>query len=225
MKKTLKYFSIISGILVVFWIVGRLTNMFQWYSAPTYSNYPTLKPGDRFFASNLIEPERFDLVCYYATTPEFGKQIWVHRLCGLGGDKVEIRGGDLYVNDKYVDNEFSVAHNYILSLSEWDKVKSIEKLDDSYVQRHSTDSVVVYLSDKSVATHSIKGKKQILPKEYNDEYIGNLFSKKWNQDNFGPVVVPRDKFFVLGDNRLNSQDSRYIGFIEKTVYVATVIGQ
>jgi signal peptidase I len=34
--------------------------------------------------------------------------------------------------------------------------------------------------------------------------------------NFGPVVVPKDSLFLLGDNRQNSLDSRIFGFVDLT---------
>ena len=39
------------------------------------------------------------------------------------------------------------------------------------------------------------------------------------RDSFGPVTVPAGQYLMLGDNRDNSADSRYIGFIPRSVLI------
>jgi signal peptidase I len=61
------------------------------------------------------------------------------------------------------------------------------------------------------------GKVYINGKQTVEPYIkySNTFFFEPRQYNFGPVTVPQDTLFVMGDHRNNSKDSRYWGFLDK----------
>jgi len=48
----------------------------------------------------------------------------------------------------------------------------------------------------------------------NDKFVKEEFSHKITED-FTSMTIPSNMYFVLGDNRVNSTDSRIIGFIDK----------
>ena len=216
----------ISFLVIVFLFIGlRLSGMLQYYNISSISNLPNLKVEEHIFATKFKKPERLDFICYSGTTPFTNKKEgYVHRLCASGGDKVEIRDGILFVNGRNIDSNiqlhlpFEVSKKYLPTLDKLGKDVYSDTVDIS------ADSMVVFYTTKQIIQkNKIVAKPFIFPKEYTDEFILKKWGKKWNADQFGPVIVPENCFFVLGDNRHNALDSRYNGFISQKDFKGTVL--
>jgi signal peptidase I len=222
MKKFLFAFAIFCGIVFVLGIIGRLTNTFASYKTPGGANEPTIKQGSHFFVSNLKSPKRFDFICVRAELPETGKFLGVYRLCGIEGDVIEIKNGDLYLNKKMIDDQFNLMHRYSIAVKDFSPLAEI--VSESQEGLNTTgDSVYAMINSGLIKEKGIKAVRVNLPISQYDEQISKKFSHAWNQDHFGPITVPPENYFVLGDNRYEAADSRYQGCIPIENFVATVL--
>lgn len=57
----------------------------------------------------------------------------------------------------------------------------------------------------------------------NDQPIQEIYIDEKPNYNFGPVTVPPNQYLVLGDNRNNSYDSHYWGFVPRDMIIGKAV--
>ena len=210
--------------------LARITGMLQYFITPTPANEPNIKQGDKVFASNLKTPIPYNFIIVtskYADSvnrsfmPDFkAGSHYLYRLCGLSGDIVEMKNGVLYVNNKNFDKKLNLNNQYKISSTEFNLIEQVDVEAMNVLGGGimiNKDSTVVTFDNILLNKYSTKIKPvlYIMPSSQNGSFKWNNKNEYWTPDNFGPLKIPHDCYFVLGDNRHNAMDSRYTGFVKK----------
>ncbi len=225
MKKWQIIVLIILGSIFGVYHILSFTGVFAVYKNATPSNEPNIKEGEFIITTNLLYAKPGDFVSYKFEHPDsLNTHYRVHRLVALENDILEIKDGILFINGKDFDKNYSLAHKYKISIEELKKFDLDQnEIEDYYFWLKSEDTITMFVNDEVAENHNLKDRIVTKIRSETDELIKAAYNEDWNKDNFGPIKIPLGKVFVMGDNRDASEDSRYIGPVDKSALKGVLI--
>lgn len=195
------------------------------YTVPTSSMYPTIKPGERFFADKVSykfrEPERGEILVF--KEPLFDKERYTKRLIALPGEYVQIKDESVYINGVKMDIDRSYFNRNTL---QGDNVWKVPEKGDRIKLVDGIFRIDGRLYPLELIRERLKENPDLLKNIYiagaefvlNDSIdTGPIYDRDILSEliNGNEVVLDKDYYYVLGDNSGNSRDSRYWGFVSE----------
>lgn len=201
-------FMIPSGSMLPNLMIGDYLFVSKWNYGYSQYSYPfgIIRYEGRVMGS---VPERGDIVVF--RYPGASGEDYVKRVVALPGDTVEVRDSLLYLNGQPVGRERiadfvqPVSENMTSDLDARgpcrtgrEEIAADGARTCHYLRYRETLPTGRSYDILDAETHSRASCGQILPQ-----------NTACRADNFGPTRVPDNHVFVMGDNRDDSQDSRF----------------
>lgn len=220
-KSTFREYFESFAVTLVMAIFG-MTFILQAVTVPTGSMQNTILVGDYLLVNKFIftpggqslsflpqrEIQRGDIIVFkypgnkLHPTNDSSRGIvpyqinYVKRVIGLPGETVEFKDNQVLINGQLLPEHRMLG----------DAKDSQSALDTSeFEERREGETYDVYYSKETM--DAVRGGQHLTRRGYEFGVAGK------------PMVVPANSFFVMGDSRDNSEDSRYWGFVPRELII------
>jgi signal peptidase I len=185
-KKVLNEVRVFLAMLLV--VSSLRSALADWNDVPTGSMKPTIEEGDRVVVNKLA----YDLKLPFTTF-----ELW------KWGDPER---GDIVVLFSPVDGTRLVKR--VVGVP-GDRIEMRE--NQLFVNGHAALVKEIGLQDDNEQGSSVVVEENLAGLTHEVMFTPQIPAVR----SFGPLTVPQGRYFVMGDNRDNSNDSRFIGLIER----------
>ena len=186
----------IAPFVLVLGLMLTLLSIYQLNKVDGHSMDPTLSDKSYLIVNKYAKLNRFDVVVAKELDSEGKPYSVVKRIIGMPGDVIEYKNDVLYVNGTETDEPHIKQY-----LDAWKE----NRLDKEY--SYDSDLQAKSLLSLGFTTQD----KDLITKELNSD--PSVFK----------VEVPLTGYFLIGDNRIVSRDSREVGAFPRENIVGKVI--
>lgn len=188
---------------------------FQALSVPARSMETALLQGDYLLVATLAYrsrmPQRFDIVAF--AQPRNPAETVLKRIIALPGEWVDVRGLQVYIQGHLLHEPAQSRYTFLPGREEDFGPVRVPKRGDRIELRADAQ---LYINDEPVPVPTMTyypGDHGVAEARFETLYRPLLPpGTPWRQP-WGPYAVQDDYYFVLGDNRAYSTDSRHWGFV------------
>lgn len=242
----------------------------KYYNIPSGAMAETLPAGSRVYVTKTDTFKNDDIAAFKLYTDDYTKppgedgkfeqswQKWIKRIVASSGDKLEIRRGDVYLNNELVRFPPEGLQEYTIRSTAF--IDDFPERNEEFLNASKSGDTNIYsvqLTFKEAEDYrnrkpAILSVEKIIDTSFNAQIAQYCDTCNYSIDNYGPVKIPspgdtievnafnirfyqqipgiekgtfvvKEKlYFMMGDNRHGSMDSRYIGVISHSNMVGIV---